>query len=389
MITFAPFLETRAPERPRLDWLPLLLLTAATVALTANAPGWARMWLIAIAIFAGFKWWTWRRVSERPSARPAKMFGVARDLRARGARATAFATDVAVTSEPVARRSTATSDRSVAYLFLWPGMNARAFLATAGARNEFAPKTSAWLWALTKTLLGATLLWGCARLAGHGLLAGWIGMVGLIFLLHFGLFALLSLFWQSRGVDAPPLMKCPIAANSLHDFWGRRWNAGFRDIVFVLFFFPLARRFGTAVAALFTFVLSGLIHELVITVPAGGGYGLPTLYFALQGLGLMLERKSHLRAARTACCPGARSAQEAAETGRTLPVASCASTDVSVEAPRQQVVRAAPRWAPLLRSLQPNRVFTLAVVVLPIAALFPPIFVTRVMVPFFQLIHAL
>jgi hypothetical protein len=404
MITFAPFPEVlpRERSRPRLDWLPLLLLTTAAVAFTTNAPDWARMWLIAIALFAGFKWWTWRRVSERTLTMPGKPSVVARDLRARGAAVIASTTDVAFINEPFARRSTATTDaaRSLAFLFLWPGMNARAFLANDGnnarlartiycpgpaaAGQEATPKALAWLWALGKTLLGATLLWIIARLAGHGLMAGWIGMVGFIFMLHFGLFALLSLFWQSRGIDAPPLMKCPIAATSLHDFWGRRWNAGFRDIVFVLFFFPLARRYGTRAAALATFVLSGLIHELVITVPAGGGYGLPTFYFALQGLGLMLERTASVRVARTTRCPGARSAQEAAETVRTLPAASCASTEVSVEAPRQQVVGATDRL-----HFSVNRLLTLAIVTLPIAALFPPVFVLRVMVPFFQLIHAL
>ncbi len=172
------------------------------------------------------------------------------------------------------------------------------------------------------------------------LLAGWIGMVGFIFMLHFGLFALLSLFWRGQGIDAAPLMKCPIAANSLHDFWGRRWNAGFHDIVFGLFFVPLARRFGTATAALGTFFISGLLHELVITVPAGAGYGLPTLYFTLQGVGLMIER----RRMRAAC-------------------------------------RLTRSW--------PGRVFAWAFVVLPIFALFPPVFVERVMIPFFQTLHAL
>jgi len=47
--------------------------------------------------------------------------------------------------------------------------------------------------------------------------------------------------------------------------------------------------------------------------------------------------------ARTTCCPGARSAQEVTFVIRSAPVTSCASTEVSVEAPGQQVVRATLR----------------------------------------------
>jgi alginate O-acetyltransferase complex protein AlgI len=45
-------------------------------------------------------------------------------------------------------------------------------------------------------------------------------------------------------------------------------------------------------ALLIGFIVSGLIHDLVISLPAQGGWGLPTLYFTIQGVAILLERSS-------------------------------------------------------------------------------------------------
>ncbi len=180
--------------------------------------------------------------------------------------------------------------RLAAYLLLWVGMDARGFLDRG--RPVARPQRAEWFYALGCTLLGLVLTWGVARecVTISPLLAGWVGMAGGILCLHFGTFHLLSLEWRKAGVDAAPLMRSPQRATSLSTFWGERWNHAFHVLVVRHVFRPLGRRFGALPGLWAGFLVSGLIHDLVISVPARAGYGLPTLYFLLQARGVTAER---------------------------------------------------------------------------------------------------
>ena len=120
------------------------------------------------------------------------------------------------------------------------------------------------------------------------MLVGWCGLIGIAFMLHFGLFHLLSCFWRSLGVNAPPLMNHPWAATSVSEFWGKRWNLAFRDLTHRFLFRPLTSRLGPrwGVAAVFGF--SGLVHDLVISISFGRRLRPPDVFFPpcqLLGLG--------------------------------------------------------------------------------------------------------
>ena len=184
----------------------------------------------------------------------------------------------------------ATWQRNAAYLFFWPGMNAAQFLDETVVVPRPTPRE--WFSAAAKTISGAALIWFGVRYMPYPLLAAWTGMLGLILILHFGAFHLLSLMWRSAGISAQPIMQHPLQSQSLSEFWGKRWNLGFRQLSHDWVFAPLRKYFGITVATLGAFVASGMIHDLVISVPARAGYGLPAAYFLLQGFGVLAERST-------------------------------------------------------------------------------------------------
>jgi membrane bound O-acyltransferase family protein len=174
--------------------------------------------------------------------------------------------------------------RAVAYAALWPGMDARRFAETRPPEG-----LGLLAWGALKMALGALLLLFVRT--GNFWLDSAIVILGIGFLVHLGLLDALAGFWRLRGIPVERLFVNPAGARSLGEFWGRRWNLAFSAVARERVFKPVARRWGGAWGVMASFAFSGVIHDLLISLPAGGGFGLPSLYFLLQGALVLAERR--------------------------------------------------------------------------------------------------
>lgn len=116
-------------------------------------------------------------------------------------------------------------------------------------------------------------------------------LVALSLVLHFGLLSIGAGQWRLMGVNIYSLFRQPAKSMSLTEFWGKRWNLAFIEMTSVAIFRPLRGKIGKGGALAVAFLFSGLLHELALSVPVNGGYGLPMLYFVIQGMVLLVEKK--------------------------------------------------------------------------------------------------
>jgi alginate O-acetyltransferase complex protein AlgI len=116
-------------------------------------------------------------------------------------------------------------------------------------------------------------------------------LVGVCLVFHFGLLTLLAAAWRLLGVPADELHRRPTAARSLTEFWGRRWNLPFAALTARVVYRPLRRRVGAPAALFAAFALSGVLHELAVSVPVRAGFGGPLAYFLLHGAVVLAERR--------------------------------------------------------------------------------------------------
>ncbi|MBP9673876.1 MAG: hypothetical protein KBD63_02180 [Bacteriovoracaceae bacterium] len=100
-------------------------------------------------------------------------------------------------------------------------------------------------------------------------------------------------FFLNRKVLYPPMHDEPLQAKSLSDFWGKRWNIWFGTWFREVFFYPFAHY--PKLSTLSVFLMSGLWHELIFSLPYYGITGINHLgkmlcYFTLQALGVFLDQ---------------------------------------------------------------------------------------------------
>ena len=183
-------------------FLPTMLLTAL-IAIRSSVPGWLFMWLIGVSIFAILKWLTW--IVWYDAVRQVGMM------------------------------------RHIGYLLMWPGLDAGRFLDPG--MMPVKPTAREWVSAGIRALCGFLLIYGVANQVSdtRPMLRAWIGAFGVVCILHFGIFQLLSLMWRHVGVDAPAIMNAPMRSTSLAELWSERWNVAFRDAAHFFVFQPLRR----------------------------------------------------------------------------------------------------------------------------------------------------
>ncbi|SEP30443.1 membrane bound O-acyl transferase family-domain-containing protein [Mucilaginibacter sp. OK283] len=177
----------------------------------------------------------------------------------------------------------------------WAGMRAEPF-----ENLGHAPLTNAW--AMIWFGLGRVIAGGVFILLGRQIVLLPLGpkpayllttaflLVGLSLILHFGLLSISAGTWRLKGVNTYYLFKQPARAMSITEFWGKRWNMAFSEMTSITIFRPLRNKIGPAAALMVAFGFSGLLHELALSVPVNSGYGLPMIYFIIQGAMVLLEK---------------------------------------------------------------------------------------------------
>lgn len=120
------------------------------------------------------------------------------------------------------------------------------------------------------------------------------GIFALFMLLHLGALRMLFAAFRLGGWPVEPLFRDPLRSASLREFWGRRWNLAFVAMNQRLFRPLFPARCPAPLVVFGLFLVSGALHELAISFPTGSSFGGPFVYFALNGALVLVETRLRL-----------------------------------------------------------------------------------------------
>ena len=170
------------------------------------------------------------------------------------------------------------------FAFCWFGMDPASFRTRRKGLSWKSDVKLGLLLMLAGTL-GAWLVW----------LMGWhqilIMFAPMSLGFHFGALRVLKGGLRGAGFPVRTLFPNVLETQGIGDFWSRRWNVGYSQMMQRLIGRPVEALAGANAGTMAVFVTSGVLHELAVTLPVRSGFGLPTVYFTLHGVLTLLEKK--------------------------------------------------------------------------------------------------
>ncbi|PKU78329.1 probable long-chain-alcohol O-fatty-acyltransferase 5 [Dendrobium catenatum] len=92
------------------------------------------------------------------------------------------------------------------------------------------------------------------------------------------------------GLDLEPQFNAPYLSTSLQDFWGRRWNLMVTAILRPSVYGPVRARWGAPAGVVATFLVSGVMHELMFYyITSAPPTGEVSCFFLLHGVCTAVE----------------------------------------------------------------------------------------------------
>jgi hypothetical protein len=120
---------------------------------------------------------------------------------------------------------------------------------------------------------------------------------GIVFVYALAAFAadLTHFCFLASGTAMRPIHVTPVAARSLRDFWGKRWNRAMSAWLYRFIFLPLAHRHHPNPGLICVFLVSAAIHAWLPLVALGASAAFSAgAFFCLQGVFILAEDRLHV-----------------------------------------------------------------------------------------------